>query len=55
MERDGLEDVYCFATDYPHPEGGKDPLASHLSRFGGVSDSFQEKFFVKNAELLLPG
>ena len=54
VERYGLEDVYCFATDYPHPEGGKDPLASHLSRFGGVSDSFQEKFFVKNAELLLP-
>jgi predicted TIM-barrel fold metal-dependent hydrolase len=55
VEMYGLEDVYCYATDYPHNEGGKDPLGSHLARFEGVSESFQEKFFVKNAELLLPG
>lgn len=53
VERYGLDDVYCFATDYPHPEGGKQPLEDHLSR---ISDaSFREKFFVTNANWIMPG
>lgn len=50
-----LEDVYCFSTDYPHPEGNKwsmkrfyDQLSPH------VSDAFMEKFFVTNGEFIVP-
>lgn len=52
----GLEDVYCFGSDYPHVEGGKDPLGrlaeSLLS--SGHGPEVIEKFFVLNGELLLP-
>lgn len=48
----GLEDVYCYATDYPHPEGGKSPFESHYTRI--QDQRLREKFFVSNAELLFP-
>jgi predicted TIM-barrel fold metal-dependent hydrolase len=56
IEKYGLEDVYCFATDYPHVEGGKDPInrfAESLSAHGQGAKVF-EKFFVTNGEWLLP-
>jgi predicted TIM-barrel fold metal-dependent hydrolase len=56
IAKHGLEEVYCFATDYPHIEGGKDPIgrfAASLSAHGHGASVF-EKFFVTNGELLLP-
>ncbi|MCW2801677.1 MAG: hypothetical protein JWQ70_3149 [Aeromicrobium sp.] len=50
VERHGLEDVYCFATDYPHPEGGKDPLAT--SENLQFDRRMAKKYLVTNAELL---
>jgi hypothetical protein len=54
IDKFGLEEVYCFATDYPHVEGGSDPYGkfSHqLERFG---PKVMEKFFVTNGEVLFP-
>ncbi|MCB0994668.1 MAG: amidohydrolase family protein [Acidimicrobiales bacterium] len=54
LDRYDLADVLCFSTDYPHVEGGRDPVgvfAGELERHG--SDVI-EKFFVTNGRLLLP-
>jgi predicted TIM-barrel fold metal-dependent hydrolase len=56
IEKYGLHEVYCFASDYPHIEGGKDPirrLAENLAAHGHGASTF-EKFFVTNGEWLLP-
>jgi predicted TIM-barrel fold metal-dependent hydrolase len=56
IAKHGLEEVYCFASDYPHVEGGRDPmqrLADNLSSHGHGAPIF-EKFFVTNGEWLLP-
>jgi predicted TIM-barrel fold metal-dependent hydrolase len=54
LERYGLEEVYCYGSDFPHLEGGKDPMvrfASGLERFG---PEMLEKFFVTNGAYLFP-
>jgi predicted TIM-barrel fold metal-dependent hydrolase len=46
-------DLLMFSTDFPHPEGTRDPLGrfeAHLERF---DDAVREKFYLENmAELL---
>jgi predicted TIM-barrel fold metal-dependent hydrolase len=54
IEKFALEDVYCFATDYPHVEGGKDPMVRLGERLAPLGDHVLEKFFCTNAEWLLP-
>jgi predicted TIM-barrel fold metal-dependent hydrolase len=54
LDRYDLADVLCFSTDYPHVEGGRDPLGrfgAALARHGAET---VEKFFVTNGLLLLP-
>lgn len=54
IDRYGLEDVYCFSTDFPHVEGGKDPVHRFQATLAGLGDDMVEQFFVTNAELLFP-
>jgi predicted TIM-barrel fold metal-dependent hydrolase len=54
IDRYGLEDVYCFATDYPHIEGGTSPMQDHADRLSRHGEEIMRKFFVENAALLLP-
>jgi predicted TIM-barrel fold metal-dependent hydrolase len=54
IEKFGLEDVYCFATDYPHVEGGRDPMARLGERLAPLGEKVLEKFFCTNGEWLLP-
>ena len=54
VERYGLEDVYVYGSDYPHFEGGKDPANRFATALERVGPDVMEKFFVKNAELLMP-
>ncbi|HKN49374.1 MAG TPA: amidohydrolase family protein [Actinomycetota bacterium] len=52
IEQAGPE-LFMFSTDYPHPEGGKDPLAKFEEAMEGVSPVDQERFYRANmAELL---
>jgi predicted TIM-barrel fold metal-dependent hydrolase len=49
------EDLFMFSTDYPHPEGGRDPLAQFEATLDGVSDEARDRFFHGNlADLLGP-
>ena len=53
IERYGLEDVYVFSTDFPHPEGGTDPIERFHASLAGHSDDVYEKFFVQNGALII--
>jgi predicted TIM-barrel fold metal-dependent hydrolase len=50
----GIGDVLCFATDYPHVEGGRRPLQRFGDRLERLGPEAMEKFFVTNGEFLLP-
>jgi predicted TIM-barrel fold metal-dependent hydrolase len=53
IERYGLDDVYVFSTDYPHPEGGRDPLRRFEDSLGAVGDEARERFYSGNfAEMM---
>ncbi|WP_242128196.1 amidohydrolase family protein [Sphingobium sp. Sx8-8] len=54
IEKFGLEDVYCFASDYPHVEGGKKPIDKFAASLEPLGHRVMEKFFVTNGELMLP-
>jgi hypothetical protein len=49
-----LQDVYCFSTDYPHYEGGKEPIKVMAERLQRLGSDVMEKFFVTNAEWMMP-
>jgi hypothetical protein len=54
IARDGLEEVYAFGSDFPHPEGGADPVGHFLKALEPLGDDILEKFFVSNGAALLP-
>jgi uncharacterized protein len=46
-------DLFMFSTDYPHPEGGRDPLAKFEESLTGTSDADRDRFYSGNmAELV---
>ena len=55
IEKYDLEDVYCYASDYPHIEGGKDPMDRFANRLERLGPKIMEKFFVNNGTYVLPG
>jgi predicted TIM-barrel fold metal-dependent hydrolase len=49
-----LATSYCFSTDYPHIEGGKDIKRTLLKQISPLGEDIIQKFFRTNSELLLP-
>jgi predicted TIM-barrel fold metal-dependent hydrolase len=49
-----LADTFCYATDYPHVEGGKQSKEKMYVQVAALGEEIVEKFFVRNAELILP-
>jgi hypothetical protein len=42
-----------FSSDYPHPEGTRDPIGHFERTLGGVSDGVKERFYWRNfAEMM---
>lgn len=41
-------DLFLFSSDYPHPEGGRDPLAKFEASLEGVSEADKERFYSGN-------
>ena len=54
IDRYGFEDVFCYASDFPHHEGGKDPMGSFVRSLEGKSHEVLRKVFVENGRALLP-
>ena len=45
--------LFMFSTDYPHPEGGTDPIAKFEAAIDGVSEGDRQRFYSGNfAELM---
>jgi predicted TIM-barrel fold metal-dependent hydrolase len=54
IEQAGPE-LFMFSSDYPHPEGGRDPLAKFEETLTETSEADQERFFAGNMSELLTG
>jgi hypothetical protein len=54
IQKHDIEDVLCFATDYPHIEGGQDPAGGWVRDLAPLGRAVIEKFFVGNGKWLLP-
>jgi predicted TIM-barrel fold metal-dependent hydrolase len=54
IDRYGLEECYCFSSDFPHPEGGVAPIKEFRQSIERLGQGAAEKLFVKNAEWVLP-
>jgi predicted TIM-barrel fold metal-dependent hydrolase len=48
-------DLFMFSTDYPHPEGGKDPLGKFETELEGRSELEKDRFYYGNMSQLLLG
>lgn len=49
-----LQDCYCYSSDYPHVEGGKNSVGIHYDKIKHLGDEIIEKYFVGNGSWLLP-
>lgn len=54
LDKYRLDEVYCFASDYPHVEGGSDPFGKFTRQIERFGPEVMEKFFVRNGEVLFP-
>ena len=54
IERSEMDDVYCYASDYPHVEGGKNQLEVFSEKVTPLGMDVTEKFFVRNGSFLIP-
>jgi len=48
------EDLYLFSTDYPHIEGGRNPIARFETALGDRSEAVREKFYAENFLRIFP-
>jgi predicted TIM-barrel fold metal-dependent hydrolase len=48
------EDLYLFSSDYPHIEGGRDPIGKFERHLEGRSEAVKSKFYEQNFLRVLP-
>jgi predicted TIM-barrel fold metal-dependent hydrolase len=47
------DDLFLFSSDYPHPEGGRDPLGRFEASLAATGEGAKERFYNRNfAEML---
>jgi predicted TIM-barrel fold metal-dependent hydrolase len=49
-----LQDCYCYSTDYPHNEGGRQARDRYYEGIRHLGDQVVGKFFAENGEWLVP-
>jgi hypothetical protein len=54
IEQFGMPEVYCYSSDYPHPEGGKDPMGDISGKLERLGSDVIRQVFVENAQWILP-
>lgn len=47
-------DLYLFSSDYPHIEGGRNPIARFEAALGGRGEAVREKFYAENFLRIFP-
>jgi predicted TIM-barrel fold metal-dependent hydrolase len=53
MIKDAGPELFMFSTDYPHPEGTKDPLGRFERTMESVDESGKDKFYRQNFEEMM--
>ena len=53
MIRDAGPDLFMFSSDYPHPEGTRDPLGKFERTMDGIDEDARDRFYRRNYEQLL--
>ena len=53
MIRESNPDLYLFSSDYPHIEGGRNPLGRFQASLEGFGDDVLERFYADNMRRLL--
>lgn len=46
-------ELYLFSSDYPHPEGGKDPIGKFEETLEGFGEDVKRAFYSENFETLM--
>jgi predicted TIM-barrel fold metal-dependent hydrolase len=49
-----LVDAFCYSSDFPHREGGRDSKRRFYSRLSRLGDDVLNKFFLSNGEWIVP-
>lgn len=53
MIEDAGDDLFMFSSDYPHPEGTRDPMGRFESNLEGIDDEARDRFYARNyAEMM---
>jgi predicted TIM-barrel fold metal-dependent hydrolase len=47
------DDLFLFSSDYPHPEGTRDPIGRFEATLDGVDDEARERFYRANFASML--
>jgi hypothetical protein len=54
MVNESFEELYMFSSDYPHAEGGRDPLGRFDRSVASLSEAGRTRFFSGNFRDLYP-
>ncbi len=46
--RESMPELYLFSSDYPHAEGGRDPIRRFSRSLAGIDEADQARFFADN-------
>jgi hypothetical protein len=47
------DDLFLFSSDFPHPEGGHDPLSRFETSMTGIDEPARERFYSRNFAALI--
>ncbi len=53
--REGGPELFLFSSDYPHPEGTKNPIERFESSFEGLNEDVKDRFYRRNFEDMFAG
>ena len=52
--RESAPELYLFSSDYPHAEGGRDPIGRFERSLAGVDEAVKRRFYADNFADLYP-
>ena len=52
--RDSYPELYLFSSDYPHTEGGRNPIGRFEASLGDLPESVRSQFYSENFAKLVP-
>ena len=53
--REGGKELFLFSSDYPHPEGTKNPIERFETSFAGFDEDTKDRFYRRNFEDMFAG